>query len=223
MNTEMSTSKKPIWPIALCLLSAVALISLALATLRFPIFFTQSTAVIGGGFTFVLALSFLLMLPDRFLYSDAQLLAYHFQQRHGLSDGRAETVLDAIQSAHAKATALRGYSQNVHSTLKADLNHAADRLDAITGQLLEAPADLRQVQALVVRSDLLVEAAATHADLRQKASEGMIAESREKVQAGLAAFQHSFDEMEDGAAQRLMHRVSVSTDTAELLLGRRSK
>lgn len=215
--------KGPAWGIALCMLAAVILASLALHTLRFPIFFTHSTALIGASATFLLTLSLSMMLPDRLLYSDAQQLAYHFQQRHGLSDGRAETVLQAIQSAHAKATALRAHSQSVHPELQADLRSAADRLDAIAGQLLEAPTELRQVQALIVRSDLLVDAAASHANLRRRAKGDVILKSREKVQDGLAAFQDSFDAMEDGAAERLMHRVSVSTDTAELLLGSRSK
>ncbi len=211
--------QQPILPLAICCFAAIGITAAFLEFLPIPVFFINSTAVIGAVCAFVFAIGFTMMLPDRLLYSDAQLIKFHFGSRHGISDDRANAALSMIQRAHSKASMLRRAGKSVQADLRADLAKAADQLDGIAGQLMDDPQAIRHVQPLVIRSDLLVEAATAHAELRKAASETVVNESRQKIRAGLAAFQEGIDTLEASAAAQLMHRIEASTSTAELLLG----
>lgn len=217
--------KPSVLPWAALIVSVILAVGFALLVrlpLPFDGFATATAAVLAFGLTLVLGM----LAPAHWIWTDAERLRHAFGLRHGLSDLRSGNVLSAITTAHGRADALRRAAANFQPPLDARTRAVADRMDAVARELFYDPDALSVHRESLIRTELIEEAVITHASLRLRGQSDInatqIAESRAKVDTALAALEEAFDRNENRLADQLLHKVDISSATAEMLLRRRS-
>lgn len=195
-------------------------------TMRLPLPFVGFAAVAASAIAGTLTLSLTMLLPARWIWTDAERLRHAFAQRHKMSEQRSGNVLDAMTSAHARAENLRTNAALFAAPLAERAKEMADRLEDVARDLFYDPDTLSVHREALIRSELIEEAVLNHAVLRKRQRGQMnapqVAQSRERVDAALTALQAAFDQNENRLADRLVQQVELSSETAETLLRRRN-
>ena len=187
-------------------------------TMRLPLPFPGFAALAAAGLAFVGTLSLVAWMPRHWVWTEAERLRQAFQARHGISDDRAENALDAITKAHARADVLRRAADAMREDVAERVGALADRLDAAAREIFYAPDRQRDLRAVLIRSELIEDAARAHAALRQRKQEEIEASSRQKLLAAVEALDAAFDQTELLAARGLLAEVEVASDVAETVL-----
>ncbi len=213
-------------PFVLALIAAGLAAGFALL-MRLPLPF-EGCAMLAAALLAALAtLSLLALAPVRWLWTDADLLARAFRLRHDLSDLGARNALAAITKAHDQALALRRAATHMQPQMSELVEEAAGRLDAAARTLFYAPDQLRALQPVLSRAELIVEAAEAHAALRrapERPGSPQQDASRKALRAATSALTEAFMATEARAAQGLLEKVETASEIAETLLsGRTSK
>lgn len=163
-------------------------------------------------------LSLVAIAPARWIWSEAEQLRMAFQARHGLTGTTAENVLDAIERAHLRAAVLREKAGHMRSDMAERVTATADRFDAAARELFYAPDRLRDLRAVLIRSELIEDAARAHASLRQRKQAQTEDASRQKLLGAIEALDAAFDATDLMAARGLLAEVETASDVAETLL-----
>lgn len=209
-------------------LAGVAVSAMAVSILRFPLPFPGFSAIASGLLAALVCLTALLAFPLRWLYSEEELIAHAFRERHGVSVLGADNALRAIQRTHARAASLRNAARDFKPELRRRSDDVADRLDAAAMRIFYDPRALRELQPALVRSHLIEDLAHDHAALRAHvdaagADDSVKAASRARVSDALDALDGALRSVELDEAHRLLTRVEITSDVAETLLGTRSQ
>ncbi|MEM9247711.1 MAG: hypothetical protein AAGB05_03330 [Pseudomonadota bacterium] len=211
-------------PYALGAVAAVGATVFALAV-RLPMPFEGTASLAAAALAFLATLALGLALPARVLWSDAERLTHAFVTRHQMSEGRAVDALAAMTTAHRRADALRAEATAFAEALRQKTEAAADTLDEVAREIFYDPTSLQVYRANLVRADLIEETVSEHAQLRRRrasdANASQLELSRAQVDKALTAFQDAFAQSEERLANRILTRVTVSSDTAETLLAPR--
>lgn len=214
-----------LWPWLVAVLAGAAAAGFAFLV-RLPLPFDGFAAVVAACLGLGLTLSVGMLAPSRWIWTDAERLRHAFAIRHGLSDARSTHVLSAITTAHGRASALRRAAVHFKPPLDQNTRQVADRIDEIARELFYAPDALSVYRESLIRTELVEEAVTTHAKMRQRGKDDtnatQIAESRIKVDTALKALDAAFGRNEGQLANQLLHKVDVSSATAEMLLQRRA-
>ncbi len=194
---------------------------------RLPLPFEGFAALTAAGLAGLLTVSFGLFLPVRWLWTDAERLQHAFRARHDISDARAASALEAISTAHHRATAMRRASARFADPLRDKAETAADLLDGAAREIFYDPGLLGSVRANLIRSELVEDAVRAHAKMRGRADQdvidGQVTRSRASVETALDALISAFEAAEGRIANRLLHEVDAASSTAETLLAPRRK
>lgn len=197
----------------------IATIGGASLTLSLPSLFPYSDAVLFGLAATLFASGLGLMLPERWLYSDAERLAHAFKHHHGVSDDRALVALRAVEAAHTSATRLRLADNGFRDDLASSAGDAANRLDDVARLIFYKPDQLPKYQALIIRAESVIGAVEDHAKLRSRAqNDAEIAASRELANAGLSSLSEALDASQQREVAQILDRIEVNVATAETLL-----
>lgn len=200
-------------------LFAVGCVAAASLFVNLPSLFPYSDAVVLGVVALIVALGLGLMLPDAWIYSDAQRLAHAFKAHHGVSGDRAEVALGAVASAHDAATRLRTADNGFRDDLKMAAGQAADRLDDVARLIFYKPDQLPKYQALVIRAESVIDAVEDHARVRARAVEASeVATSRDLALSGLTSLQGALDASQQREVASILGRIEANVATAEMLL-----
>lgn len=190
-----------------------------------PLPFDGFAVLVAAALAFLTTVALGLLLPARLLWTDTERLTHAFRTRHNVSEARAGDALDAITTAHRRASALRQASTDFTDALRAKTERAADLLDGVARDIFYDPSTLPTYRANLVRADLIEEAVNEHAALRGRrasdATKTQLDASRGHVAAALDALEDAFDAAEERLANRALTRVTVSSETAETLLAPR--
>ena len=198
----------------------------ALLTLRFPVPFEGFTALAAGVCAGLSCLTILCAMPTRWLFSEEELLAHAFRERHGVSALGAANALRAVQRTHARAVTLRNVAKSFRPELRQRSNEVADRLDAAARRIFYDPSALRELQPALVRSHLIEDLVHDHAVLRDHvdaagADDAVAATSRSRVADSLDALDGALRSVDLESANRILTRIEVTSDVAETLLAPR--
>ncbi|WP_370228446.1 hypothetical protein [Cognatishimia sp.] len=205
------------------LLISVSLLS-ALASAAFvwltpmPLPFTGFSIVAAAGLAALCTLTVLSWMPPRWVWSDAELLRLAFQNRHGISEYAADSALEAITKAHARAENLRNLSAAMREDAAKRISSVSDRLDAAAREIFYTPDRHRQLRNVLTRSVLIEEAATAHAALRKRKQVQTETVSRAKLIAAVDALEAAFDQTDLLAARGLLADVDTASSVAETLL-----
>ena len=131
----MSPGLSPWVMAALAVLVSVAFALFA----RLPLPFEGFAALTAAGLALLLTVSLGLFLPIRWLWTDAERLQHAFRARHDISDARAASTLEAISTAHHRATAMRRASTRFADPLRDKAETAADLLDGAAREIFYDP------------------------------------------------------------------------------------
>ncbi|KHQ50857.1 hypothetical protein [Mameliella alba] len=216
------SARTPVLPMLLVLV-VVLLAGLAyLAFVRLPLWFPGAHVVIAVVLGLALTLGALMLLPARMLHSEAALLSHAFDQLHGAQSGRHATALATVIETHDRARRIRRIVPGTQEDIAALLTRTADRFDALARSLFYAPGELPRVQAVLARSDLVVEAIETHGALRARTGgDGKDVEaSRAHLRTSIQSLHDALDGLEARAITSLLEKVEVASSTAETLLRR---
>ncbi|MBY6161781.1 hypothetical protein KUV73_12910 [Mameliella alba] len=216
------SSRAPVLPMLL-VLGAVLVAGLAyLAFVRLPMPFPGAHVAVAVVLGLALSLGGLMLLPARALHSEAALLAHAFDALHGTQAGRHATALATVIDTHDRARRIRRIVPGTQQDIAELLTRTADRFDALARSLFYAPRELPKVQAVLARSDLVVEAIETHGALRARAGgEGKDVEaSRAHLRSSIESLHAALDGLEARAITSLLEKVEVASSTAETLLRR---
>ncbi len=188
-------------------------------SVRLPLPFEGFAILAAAGLAGFGTLALLAWSPRGWLWSDAEQLHHAFQARHGTSAAAAASALEAITQAHLRALTLRRAATAMRKDVAEEVAGIADRMDAAAREIFYAPERQRDLRAVLVRSDLIVDAAAAHAALRRRKSAPIEEEAaRTKLLAAVAALDAAFDETELLAARGLLADVEVASTVAEAVL-----
>lgn len=199
-------------------LAVVMVVSLSFGLLL-PSLFPYSDAVVLGLAAGALALGLGLMLPEGWMYSETARLAHAFKTYHGVSGDRAEVALSAVSGAHDAATRLRQADNGFRDDLAALAREAAGRLDDVARLIFYKPDQLPKYQALVIRAQSVIDAVEDHAKVRARAvSDTEIAKSRDMAQAGLTRLHEALDASQHREVAAILGRIEANVATAETLL-----
>jgi len=185
---------------------------------RMPLPFEGFSIIAAGVLSCLGTLSVLTLLPAKWVWSEAELLRYAFQSQHGVSVYAAGSALDAIANAHSRATKLRALADTMRKDVAERTCNIADRLDAAALEIFYNPERHRDLRAVLIRSDLIEEAAISHVRLLRHKQAETENTSRTKFLLALDALEDAFDETELIAAKGLLAEVTVASDVAEALL-----
>ncbi len=205
------------------LLSALLCAGLAIAFAlmqRLPLPFDNFAVLAAAGLAFLGTLSVTAWMPARWLWSDTELLTFDFCARHGITKDSAQTTLLAISGAHSRADALRRAAKVMRVDAADKINSLADRLDGAAREIFYSPDRLRSLRAILVRSELIEEAATAHAKLRRRDDGPTADHSRARLLAAVEALEDALDHSDLMVAQGLLQKVDVASDVAERVLGR---
>lgn len=206
----------------LCFWLAGALAALAAAAfallLRLPLPFDGFAALAAAGLAGFGTVSILAWAPRAWLWSEAELLQMAFRARHGLTGEAASMALNAITTAHRRATGLRQAAEVMRDDMAGQVGAVADRLDGAAHEIFYAPERRRALSKVLGQSELIEEAALAHAALRRRKHDETEEASRQKLRAAVAALDAAFDQTELMAARGLLHEVQVASEVAETLL-----
>lgn len=198
---------------------AAAIVAAGFAWLvRLPLPFDGFAVLAAAALACVGTLALIAWLPPRWVWSDAETLRLAFQARHGLTDTGAEMALDAITTAHARAETLRRSAAVMRDDMAAKVNGVADRLDTAAREIFYVPDRRRDLRNVLLRAELIVDAASAHARLRGRNQTETEDQSRTKLTAAVDALDAAFDQTELLAARGLLQEVGVASDVAERLL-----
>lgn len=200
-------------------LLAVVVVGAASLFVKLPRAFDYSDPVIWGCVALALALGLGLMQPERWLYSETARLAHAFKEHHGVSDDRAEVALTAVAGAHDAASRLRSADNGFRDDLAEEVSEAADRLDDVARLVFYKPEELPKYQALIIRSESVVDAIEDHARLRARAVHaGEVDTSRNLALEGLTSLQGAMDASVKREVATILNRIEANVATAEVLL-----
>ena len=157
-------------------------------------------------------------LPAKWVWSDVERLRHAFQARHGISEYAAGSALETITTVHQRAIELRTAATKMRSDVAEKVNTTADRLDAAAHEIFYEPDRHRALRAVLIRSELIEDAARAHSALRKRDQDETEQVSREKLIAALSALDAAFDQSDLQVARGLLHEVEAASDVAETLL-----
>lgn len=210
----MTPSASP-WVAAL--VAAVVCVAFAWAV-RLPLPFDGFAAIAAAGLAFLGTLTLLAWMPTNWVWSEAEQLRHAFQARHGVSDYAAGSALEAITKAHTRATALRGAAQAMRDDVAERVLAVADRMDAAAREIFYSPDRQRDLRAVLIRSELIEDAARAHAALRRRDQSETEEASRQKLIAAVDALDVAFDQTELLVARGLLAEVEAASEVAETVL-----
>lgn len=215
-------NRTPVWPLVLTLAAVLVAGLVYLTFVRLPLWFPGAHIVVAVVLGFALSLGALMLLPARWLHSEAALLRHAFDQLHGAQAGRYATALATVIDTHDRARRTRRIAPGTQDDIAALLNKTADRFDTLAKSLFYAPQELPKVQTVLSRSELVVEAIESHGALRDRAGgEGKDVEaSRAHLRSSIESLHAALDTVEARAITSLLEKVEVASSTAETLLRR---
>lgn len=185
---------------------------------RLPLPFSGFAALAAAALAFLGTLALVAWAPPRWVWSDAEWLRHAFQARHGVSDFAAGSALDAITTTHQRAGTLRRAASAMRDDIAAQVEALSDRLDASAREIFYTPERHRDLRAVLIRSELIEDAANAHARLRQRNHTATEDQSRQKLVAAIDAMNAAFDQTDFLAARGLLAEVEVASDVAEAVL-----
>ncbi|MFQ6550129.1 hypothetical protein AADZ90_019450 [Aestuariibius sp. 2305UL40-4] len=185
---------------------------------RLPLPFPGFSALAAAFLALVGTLALMACMPRQWVWTEAERLRMAFQARHGVSDSAAGMALGAITTTHARAESLRRSAAVMQDDIAEEVERLADRLDTAAREIFYAPDRQRGLRNVLVRSELIEEAAAAHAALRRRKHAPTEDLSRDKLSAALVALDAAFDQTDLLAARGLLQEVEVASDVAERLL-----
>lgn len=205
-------------PPALCAICAVGAAIIFADLVRLPMIFPGSDALLLAGLTLALAFGLGLMLPDRIVFTEAELLRETLRLRGAGSAENAERVIVRIVRARAYARRMRDADNGFRADLRALVEEVASDLDQIAARILERPRETSDTTALLARAGLAVEAVERHSEIRRDSTNGnedLVQETRDRV---IATLRHLADVMDATMRQRVMQKVTdlgVTTGVAD--------
>ncbi len=203
-------------------LIAAVLAVLVVTLLRLPAPFPGASLVFAGLLAVLFTLTLVAWFPVHWIWSDQERLTHAFKVRHGVGVATAESALSAITQSHARATLLRRAADGFQDDVRARTERAADRLDAAAREVFYDPARLSALRPLILRSELIEDAALSHRALRSRSkkaeTDASVAASREKLTRGLDAMEAAFEASDLSAKRGLLEKVEVASGVAETLL-----
>ncbi|MEM9852847.1 MAG: hypothetical protein AAF841_00195 [Pseudomonadota bacterium] len=206
---------------------AAALAALLAATfallVRLPLPFPGFSIAVAASLAALGTFAFVAWMPPRWVWTDVERITQAFQARHGLGEGTAKVALDAITKSHARADSLRRSARAMREDVAADVEALADRLDAAAREIFYNPAQQRKLRGVLVRAQLIEDAATAHAALRARGHGETEEASRQKLRAAISALNAAFDETDLLAARGLLQEVDVASSVAERLLAPKKK
>ena len=185
---------------------------------RLPLPFPGFSALAAACLAALGTLALVAWMPRKWVWTDAERLRMAFQARHGVSEAAAGMALGAITTTHARAESLRRSAAVMREDIAKEVMAIADRLDTAAREIFYAPDRQRGLRNVLVRSELIEEAAAAHAALRRRKHTPTEDLSRSKLSAALEALDAAFDQTDLLAARGLLQEVEVASDVAERLL-----
>ncbi|MEL6792806.1 MAG: hypothetical protein AAFP78_05085 [Pseudomonadota bacterium] len=214
------TPRAPLWITGL----AAAVASAGFAWfMRLPLPFDGFAIVAAAGLAFLATLTLLALAPPAWIWSHGERLRHAFQARHDVPEEIAANALASITTAHDRARALRRHSGAMREDVAARVAAAADRMDAAAREIFYVPERQRELSAVLIRSELIEDAAAAHATLRSRDQAESEERSRAKLIGALDALDAAFDEGDARAARKLLAEVETASEVAETLLAPRSR
>lgn len=196
-----------------------ALLSAAFAWfVRLPMPFPGASIVAAATLAGLCTVTLVSWMPQNWVWSDAERLRHAFQARHGITDIAAGSALDAITTAHTRANALRRAADAMREDVSEKVGAVADRMDAAAREIFYTPERHRDLRAVLIRSELIEDAAAAHASLRQRNHEPTQDTSREKLLHAVDALEAAFDQTDLLAARGLLAQVEAASEVAETVL-----
>ncbi|MEL7462695.1 MAG: hypothetical protein AAFN79_01410 [Pseudomonadota bacterium] len=185
---------------------------------RLPLPFDGFAAVAAACLALLAVPTVLAWMPPKWVWTDAERLRHAFQARHDVPDEVADSALAAIGGAHDRATALRGAAAAMRNDVAERVVAIADRMDAAAREIFYAPDAQRELSAVLIRSELIEDAAAAHASLRGREQTESEDASRGKLLTAVDALDAAFDERERRTARKLLNEVETASEVAEALL-----
>lgn len=185
---------------------------------RLPLPFDGFAAVAATGLAFLGTLTLMSLMPRRWVWTDAEQLRHAYQARHGVSDYAADSALGAITAAHLRAETLRRAAQKMRADVADQIGVVADRLDAAAREIFYDPGRHRDLRAVLVRSELIEDAAKAHAALRARQQADTEDQSRDRLLVAVDALNAAFDQTDLLAARGLLAEVDVASSVAETVL-----
>ncbi|MEM9426960.1 MAG: hypothetical protein AAGA06_09685 [Pseudomonadota bacterium] len=185
---------------------------------RLPLPFDGFAAVVAAGLAFVGTVTLVTWMPARWVWTEGERLRHAFQARHGVSDYAAGSALEAITTAHARANTLRATATAMREDVAEQVHAVADRLDTAAREIFYTPERQRDLRAVLIRSELIEDAARAHAKLRERAHSETEDASRRKLITAVDALQAAFDQTDLLAARGLLAEVEAASEVAETVL-----
>lgn len=185
---------------------------------RLPLPFTGFSVVAAAGLAALGTVTLVSWMPKNWLWSEADRLRHAFRARHGITDMAAGSALDAITTAHIRANALRKAAGSMRDDVADKVNTVADRMDASAREIFYAPERHRDLRAVLIRSELIEDAASAHAALRRRKQKETEDASRQKLLNAVDALDAAFDQTDLLAARGLLAEVEAASDVAETVL-----
>lgn len=214
------TPKISLW----CAAIIAALASASFAWfVRLPMPFEGFGAIVAAGGAFFGTLALVSWLPNGWLWTEAEQLRNAFQERHGVSAFAAGSALEAITTTHLRANTLREAASGMREDVSDKLRSVADRLDVAAREIFYTPERHSALRAVLVRSELIEDAARAHAKLRKRKQPETEQASRQKLVSAIEVLDAAFDQTDLLAAKGLLAEVEVASDVAETVLKPRHK
>jgi len=190
---------------------------------RLPLPFDGFAALVAAGLAFWMTLTLVAWMPSRWVWTEDERLRHAFQARHKLSDHAAGSALEAITTAHARASNLRSAASVMREDVAEKVHGLADRLDVAAREIFYAPQRQRDLRAVLIRSELIEEAATAHAKLRARNQSATEDAARKKLIAAVEALEAAFEQSDLLAARGLLAEVEVASEVAETVLKPRGR
>lgn len=187
-------------------------------SMRMPLPFPGFAAVAAAGLACLGTLTVVAWMPRRWVWTDAEQLRHAFQARHGGTDYAIDSALEAITTAHMRANALRRSATAMRDDVAKQVAAVADRMDAAAREIFYAPDRHRDLRAILIRSELIEDAAAAHAALRSRKQDATEDASRQKLLGAVNSLKAALDETDLLAARGLLAEVEAASDVAEAVL-----
>lgn len=183
--------------------------------LRLPLPFDGFAGLVAAGLAFFATLTLVAWMPSRWVWTEVERLRHAFQARHNVTDYAAGSALEAITRAHARAIKLRATAKAMRDDVAERVDAVADRLDVAAREIFYAPQRQRDLRAVLIRSELIEDAATAHAKLRERNQSETESASRKKLIAAVDALDAAFDQTDLLAAHGLLAEVEAASEVAE--------
>ena len=121
---------------------------------------------------------------------------------------------------HMRANRLRDAAKVMREDVSDQVRAIADRLDVAAREIFYTPERHSALRAVLVRSELIEDAARAHAKLRARKHADTEQASRQKLVAAIDVLDAAFEQTDLLAAQGLLAEVEIASDVAETVLGR---